>query len=67
MKNRLTAIFGTLLSAIVSMLGFSACSSQADMYGSPYGDFKISGIVTDEADKPVAGARIMVRLHESKG
>ncbi len=64
MKERLTAIVGSVISAIVALLGFSGCddsSSQLDMYGTPYGDFRVSGLVTDEEGAPVNKARIIVR------
>lgn len=60
MKQRLAAIVGSIFSAIIAMLGFSACVAEL-MYGSPNGDFRVSGLVTDEEGAPVDKARVIVR------
>lgn len=56
------------MSAIIALLGFSSCSSDDEpeeysnlMYGCPYGTFKVSGTVTDEAGAPVGGANIILK------
>ncbi|MBD5346273.1 MAG: hypothetical protein HDR92_03970 [Bacteroides sp.] len=74
MKQKLSAIVGSLMSVILGLLGFSSCDqSEPDdpmllMYGSPYGEFKFSGLVTDEAGAPVEKARIIVRtVSDEKG
>ena len=65
MKQKLTAIVGSVVSSILAMLGFSSCSDvEADMYGTPHADFKVSGLVTDDEDAPVNKARVIIRPYE---
>lgn len=68
MKQRIKAIIGSLISAIVAMLGFSGCNGGeapdepgALMYGSPYGEFQFNGLVTDGSGSPIEKARVIVR------
>lgn len=68
MKQRIMGIVGSLISAIVSMLGFSGCDGGAAsdepgalMYGSPHGEFQFSGLVTDGSGTPIEKARVIVR------
>lgn len=62
MKQKLTAIVGPVISSILAMLGFSSCSDvEADMYGTPHADFKVSGLVTDDEDTPIDKARVIIR------
>ncbi len=68
MKHKFTAIFGSMISAIIAMLGFSSCSESDEpfediplMYGTPHAEFKFSGLVTDENGKPIDKARVIVR------
>ncbi len=60
MKQKITTIVGAVMSAIVAILGFSSCEAEY-MYGTPHGDFRVSGLVTDEEGAPVNKARIIVR------
>lgn len=65
-ESRITTIINSLLSAVLAMLGFSACSDSEgeeipDMYGTPYGHFQISGEVKDEDSKAVEGAMVISR------
>lgn len=57
-----------LLSVVLGMLGFSACSSHSDdgpdipvMYGTPYVKFKVMGKVTGANDTPLSNARVITR------
>lgn len=62
-SQNLTKLWTTLLTALLSVLGFAGCSDTKDeplMYGTPTGSFEIKGIVTDEANQPVENARIEV-------
>ncbi|MDE6340967.1 MAG: radical SAM-associated putative lipoprotein [Muribaculaceae bacterium] len=58
-KFRLSAMLSPLWVALLALLGYS-CENNADMYGTPYGEWEIKGEVTDEDNKPVADARILV-------
>lgn len=72
-EKRLTRIIGSLLTAVLGILGFSGCGEndgiddRPDMYGTPYGDFQISGIVSDEEGAPVDSARVISRAHKFDG
>lgn len=58
----LTKLMGTSLSAVLSMLGFTSCDKESeDMYGTPYTEFEISGLVTDEDGNPLDKIRVMAR------
>ena len=69
MKVRFNRWYNTLLTALLSLLGYG-CSSEnsMEMYGSPilmYGvpsaEYKISGTVTDEGGKAVEGIKTSVK------
>ena len=60
MKKKFASIIGSIFSAIIAMLGFSSCEAEY-MYGTPNGDFRVSGLVTDEEGAPVNKARVIVR------
>lgn len=61
-ESRITAVLNSLLSAVLAMLGFSACEKKAELeYGTPHGEFQISGLVEDEESSPVEGARVISR------
>lgn len=61
-RNKLLLTANGLLSLLLSLLGFSGCSSEgSDMYGQPYATFQINGKVTDAQGKPLGHKRIMVR------
>ncbi len=58
LQNAWQRILGTALIA----LGFSACNMPfAAMYGTPYVDYTIKGKITDESDKPLNSAKVIVR------
>lgn len=73
-ENIFRRIWGSLLTAVLAMLGFS-CSEGLDddggnlilMYGTPTGEFQISGLVTDEQNGPVNGARVISRTYKYDG
>ncbi|MBO5267177.1 MAG: radical SAM-associated putative lipoprotein [Muribaculaceae bacterium] len=72
-KQTIKKQFNLLLSAVLALLGFSACDSitgggdEPVMYGTPYGDYEISGLVTDEASTPLSNMRVIVSSADSKG
>lgn len=69
-KQKIKKHFNLLLSAVLALLGFSACDSINDtpqMYGTPHGDYEISGLVTDEASTPLSNIRVIVSSTDSKG
>lgn len=58
MKTKVYRLYCTVLSALLSVLGFSSCSSDDDFpceYGSPHADYIIDGIVTDEEGDEING------------
>lgn len=58
-KFRLSAILSPLCVALLALLGYS-CKNDELMYGMPYGEWEIKGEVTDEDNKPVENATIIV-------
>ena len=67
MKAKLSNASQWILTAIISLLGFSACSGslsneQPDMYGTPTADYKAEGSVTDEEGNPIEGIKVKVEL-----
>ncbi|MDE6792417.1 MAG: radical SAM-associated putative lipoprotein [Muribaculaceae bacterium] len=68
MKFRFSTFLTTVFSSFLAFLGFSSCDNDngseiSMMYGSPYGEFKFSGLVTDEEGNPIKDARVIVRTH----
>ena len=63
MKEQLSKIMQIIISAIISLLGFSTSSCYV-MYGSPTADYQAEGCVTDEDGKPIEGIRIQVTLED---
>ena len=59
-RKSLTRGINTLLAALLTLLGFSNCSSEALVeYGVPNADYTVKGIVIDKANaKPIKGVRI---------
>lgn len=56
-----------MMSGALTLLGFAACDSdspEADEYGTPYATYEIKGKVTDEDQKEITGARIIVKALE---
>lgn len=66
MKKTILNLISALMSGVLALLGFSGCSSDGpmDMYGTPYGEFKVSGLVKDSSGTPLANARIIVRKYK---
>lgn len=67
-KSIVTKFINSLLGSVLAMLGFSACSNSQEedmemMYGTPYGEFKASGLVENENAEPIAGARVITRQY----
>lgn len=61
MKTQLLHILQWLVTATISLLGFSACSDDSGeicMYGTPTWDFQANGRITDTEDNPIQGIRI---------
>ncbi|MGM9852872.1 MAG: radical SAM-associated putative lipoprotein [Muribaculaceae bacterium] len=46
--------------ACMAMLGFTACSDEECMYGTPVADFEVKGYVKDAAGNPVSDAILKV-------
>lgn len=65
-ENLIMRFVGTLLTAVLAILGFSGCKEEL-MYGTPHSDFEISGIVTDEDGDPMEGIRVISRSDRSTG
>ena len=59
LKYLASMILGLLGFASCELIGFGLC-----MYGSPHGDFKALGTVTDEEGQPIEGIRIAVTKHD---
>ncbi|MCQ2251402.1 MAG: radical SAM-associated putative lipoprotein [Bacteroidales bacterium] len=49
------------LAAFLGLLGFVTACTSADLYGSPYATFKITGTVTDQEQNPIPNAQITIR------
>lgn len=68
MKVRINRWYNTVLTALLTMLGYG-CSSEEPMdmygviaeYGVPNADYIIKGTVTDEAGTPVQGIKTVVK------
>ena len=68
MKVRFNRWYNAVLTALLSMLGFSCSVNEPDEYGTPimeYGtphaDYIFKGIVTDEAGSPVQGVKTSLK------
>lgn len=65
MKAKLSNATQWILTAIISLLGFSGCSKEEEMlcmYGTPTADYKAEGVVTDEDGNPIEGIKVRVEL-----
>jgi len=69
MKAKLLTRINSLLSVLVSMLGFSGCDFyrvkygvpiEAE-YGIPYATFEAVGTITDDEDKPLKDIRVQIK------
>lgn len=49
MTKRILSLINKIILLILTILGFSCTEDQPDEYGMPHADFKISGVVVDEA------------------
>ena len=66
MSKKKKAMMLRLLSGALGLLGFAACSNDADEdirieYGTPYTKFQVKGKVTSETDEPLKGIQVIVR------
>ena len=57
MKHKIFRLYGAVLSVLLTVLGFSSCSKEElrEEYGSPYADYIINGVVTDEEGNEIDG------------
>ena len=64
MKAKITKFANWLLTAVLSLLGFSACDNGGMMlmYGTPTFDYQADGRVVDEEGTPIEGIRVKVTL-----
>lgn len=67
MKVRFNRWYNTVLTALLTMLGYGCSSSSTDedvveygvvMYGTPYAHYVLKGSVTDEAGNPIQGINV---------
>ena len=61
MKVRFNRWYNAVLSTLLTLLGFGACSDSVDSvveYGTPNADFQIKGQVTYEGGIPIPGIRV---------
>lgn len=67
MKEKMSNATQWILTAIISLLGFSGCSKEEEMvcmYGSPTVDYKAEGCVTDEGGNPIEGICVKVEIYD---
>ena len=65
MKVRFNRWYNTVLTALLSIIGYG-CSSSDDpeyicMYGTPHADYQFMGTVTDESGSPVSGIKVSAK------
>ena len=65
LQLNISAMATILCAAGLAILGFSACESQGDMYGTPPGSFRLKGAVESKSGEPVNDAQITVKLFYS--
>lgn len=67
MKSKLFRMTQWLMSVVISLLGFSACSDDQMrlMYRTPTFDFQAEGCVTDEEGNPIEGIQLKVSLQKA--
>jgi putative lipoprotein (rSAM/lipoprotein system) len=59
MKKELSKFYGSILTGILSFLGFSSSFLSACAYGSPHANYKVSGQVTDaRTELPIANIEV---------
>lgn len=66
MKTKDFKLLKWLCSMVMVAMGFTACSKDEPeeisvMYGTPYGEYKYEGIVTDEEGNPIQGINVTVQ------
>ena len=68
MKVRFNRWYNAVLTALLSMLGFSCSLDEPDEYGStpveygtPHADYILKGTVTDEAGTPIKGIKTSLK------
>jgi putative lipoprotein (rSAM/lipoprotein system) len=69
-KKYFTVKWCAMISALLGMLGYSACGSKDDedglgpcLYGQPHAYFKVEGSVLNEEGKAVEGVKVYVQRH----
>ena len=69
-KKYFTVKWCAMISALLGMLGYSACGSKDDedglgpcLYGQPHAYFKVEGSVLNEEGKTVEGVKVYVQRH----
>lgn len=56
--------FSKILAGLIALLGFSACGNEGDMYGTPSGEYEISGMVFSEDGEKLDGAMVTTSLND---
>ena len=70
MEVRLNRWYNTLLTVLLSMLGFGCSSCDDDFvaeYGTPHADYTLKGLVTDEAGTPVRNIKTSAKILDKTG
>lgn len=68
MKTKLSQLTQWLLTAVIALLGFSACEDKTDpldlpvMYGPLTADYKAEGVVADDDGNPIKGIQIKAEM-----
>lgn len=70
MKTKFRNFYRTLASALMPLLGFTACGNDDPynylcLYGTPTSDYHVKGTVTDENGTPIKGIKVV--MHEMNG
>lgn len=73
MKLRFYKWYNVLMASLLTMLGFSSCSSDDDdrggtaLYGVPTVTFRYTGTVSDDSGQPINGVKVVVNAIEREG
>ncbi|MBD5215196.1 MAG: hypothetical protein HDS78_01545 [Bacteroidales bacterium] len=54
-----------MLGAIIALLGFSACGEELCMYGTPSGEYEISGLVYGDDNEKLDGAMVTTSMRDT--
>ena len=54
-----------MLGAIIALLGFSACGDELCMYGTPSGEYEISGVVYGDDNEKLDGAMVTTSIRDT--